>query len=311
MARKSDVRILWLGTPRMSAEVLAALLDRNYRVVGVVAQPDRPAGRGNKSIKAPTKVLAEEREIPVFQPPKIREDYSFVKELEPDLILTLAYGQIIPEGMIEIPRLGCLNFHASLLPKLRGAAPIRRALMNGDAVTGVTLMEMVAKMDAGRMYAKEEVGIDPDDNCTSLTEKLTAACIRIIDEYLPLYLDGKLPGEGQDEGRVTFARKLRPEEEKLDPNEPAAAFLNHVRALSLEPGGYLYLNDKKLKILKAHLTGEKTNAQAGTLSLGRRSLLALQDGLIELDLVQLEGKKAVSGAAFANGHRKLDGILLR
>ena len=213
----------------------------------------------------------------------------------------MAYGQIVPQAVLDVPPYGCLNLHGSLLPKYRGAAPIQRALINGDKTTGITLMEMIDKMDAGRMYAKEEVTID-DDNYSSLCLKLIDAATKVVQDNLYDYFNHKLVGALQDESEVTFADKILPSDEKLDINLNCEQFINFVNGLSFEPGGYVYINDKKLKAHKvlSHL------GELGQLSIKKEVVLSLVDGDIVLDVVQLEGKKRMDGKSFANGNRLLD-----
>ena len=196
---KKDLNLLFMGTPEISAYVFEQMILDGYHFVGLVAQPDHPVGRKGIIEKVPTKVIAEKYNIPVFQPIKIRKDFSFMDNLKVDLVITLAYGQIVPQGFLDIPRFGCLNLHGSLLPKLRGASPVQTALINNEKVTGVTLMEMVAAMDAGRMYGKKEVVIEEDDNATSLFKKISEAAKDLVLELLPKYVDGELEGIPQNE----------------------------------------------------------------------------------------------------------------
>ena len=161
---KSALRIVFMGTPSISSLVLKRMIDEGFNIVGVVAQMDKPVGRKKVIMPVPTKVVALEYNIPVFQPEKIRLDYQFLKEIAPDVVVAIAYGQIVPQEVLDIPKYGCLNLHGSLLPKYRGASPIQTALMNNDDVTGVTLMEMTKEMDAGKMFAKKEVKILPEKN---------------------------------------------------------------------------------------------------------------------------------------------------
>ena len=180
LKEKKDLKLIVMGTPDIAAKVFLNMINDGYHFVGLIAQEDKPVGRKKILEPVPTKKVAEKYNIPVFQPLKIRLDYEFLKELKPDLIITLAYGQIVPQGVLDIPQYGCLNLHGSLLPKYRGASPIQAALINNESVTGVTLMEMTAKMDAGRMYAKEMVAIEPSDNATSLFEKISLAAGNLI-----------------------------------------------------------------------------------------------------------------------------------
>ena len=304
MKKLTEYRIVFMGTPEIAARVFENLINFGLNFVGLIAQEDKPVGRKGILEPVATKVVAQKYNIPVFQPHRIRKEYEFLYDLKPDLILTMAYGQIVPQAVLDVPPYGCLNLHGSLLPKYRGAAPIQRALINGDKTTGITLMEMIDKMDAGRMYAKEEVTID-DDNYSSLCLKLIDAATKVVQDNLYDYFNHKLVGALQDESEVTFADKILPSDEKLDINLNCEQFINFVNGLSFEPGGYVYINDKKLKILKAHKVLSHLG-ELGQLSIKKEVVLSLVDGDIVLDVVQLEGKKRMDGKSFANGNRLLD-----
>ena len=304
MKKLNEYRIVFMGTPEIAARVFENLINFGLNFVGLIAQEDKPVGRKGILEPVATKVVAQKYNIPVFQPHRIRKEYEFLYDLKPDLILTMAYGQIVPQAVLDVPPYGCLNLHGSLLPKYRGAAPIQRALINGDKTTGITLMEMIDKMDAGRMYAKEEVTID-DDNYSSLCLKLIDAATKVVQDNLYDYFNHKLVGALQDESEVTFADKILPSDEKLDINLNCEQFINFVNGLSFEPGGYVYINDKKLKILKAHKVLSHLG-ELGQLSIKKEVVLSLVDGDIVLDVVQLEGKKRMDGKSFANGNRLLD-----
>ena len=298
-----------MGTPEISAYVFAKMIEDGYHFVGLVAQPDHPVGRKGIIEKVPTKVIAEKHNIPVFQPEKIRLDYSFINELKPDLVITLAYGQIVPEGFLNVPRLGCLNLHGSLLPKYRGASPVQSALINNEEVTGVTLMEMVKAMDAGRMYAKKEIRIAEDDNATSLFDKVKIAASELVLESLPLYIEGKLPGEMQNEEEVTFCSTIKPEQEKLDLSLSAKEIVGWIRGLSDEPGAYLYLNNLKLKIYKAIVINDLVDHEIGEILQADKNGLVFQtkDGQISILELQKEGKKRMDYRSFINGNQNLLG----
>ncbi len=311
MKNIQDVRILYMGTPEMSAKVLEALISSGFNIVGVVAQEDQPVGRKAIITEVPTKVVAKAHNIPVYQPHKIRLDYEFVRQINPDLILTMAYGQIVPQGLLDIPSMGALNLHGSLLPKYRGAAPIQRAIINGETETGVTLMEMVDKMDAGKMFGISKCEILPEDNYTSLCEKIVNCCKEICQNLLPKYFNGELKGIEQDESKVTFADKIKPETEKLSLDYSAQEFINYVRGMSEEPGGYVLLDDLKLKIYKASIVDKKLPGQVGTLSIEKNVYLKLKDAVIELKELQLSGKKKMDGKSFANGSKHLDGKIVK
>ena len=311
MISKNEVRILYMGTPEMSAKVLEALILDGFNIIGVIAQEDQPVGRKAVIMDVPTKVIAKKYNIPVYQPHKVREDYEFVKEINPDLILTMAYGQIIPQGLIDIPRLGCLNLHGSILPKFRGAAPIQRAIMEGETETGVTLMEMVDKMDAGKMYGVEKCEILDEDNFTSLSEKIVNCCVKISKELLPKYFNEELPGVEQDESKVTIANKIKPETEKLSLDFSLKQFRNYVRGMSENPGAYVLLDDVKFKILKTEEADVSFQGEIGQLQIDKRVYLKLKDGVVELTEVQLAGKKKMDGRSFANGSKHLNGKIVK
>ena len=310
---KKDARIIFMGTPEISSKVLEGLILDGYKIVAVIAQPDRPTGRKKILTPVPTKVVAEKYNIPVYQPEKIRKDYEFVKELRPDLILTLAYGQIVPQGLLDIPSLGCINLHGSLLPKYRGAAPIQYALLNNEKKTGMTLMRMVKEMDAGEIYATEEVEISEDDNSTSLFNKMGDAALSLSLRVLPLYLEGKLPGTPQDESLVTFAPSIKPEEEKIDLSKTKEEIFGQVRALSDAPGAYLYLNELKLKIYKAKIISDEMVGEVGKIVKADKGGLYLQtkNGLLALLDLQKEGKNRMDYKSFINGNQNILGQKLK
>ena len=304
---KKSTRIIFMGTPSISAKVLEGLISDGYHVVAVIAQPDRPVGRKHILEPVPTKVVANKYNIPVYQPEKIRKDYEFVKELNPDVIVTLAYGQIVPQGLLDIPKQGCINLHGSLLPKYRGAAPIQYALINNETKTGMTLMKMVKEMDAGEMYATEEVEISLEDNATSLFEKMGDAALKLILRTLPDYLDGKLPGIPQDESLVTFAPSIKPEEEKIDLNKSKEEIYGYIRALSEEPGAYLFLENVKYKIYKSDIVSDEIIGEVGEIVKADKNGLFLQakNGILSILVLQKEGKNKMDYKSFVNGNRDL------
>lgn len=309
---KKNLRVLFMGTPDISAYVLKAMVEDGYNIIGVIAQPDKPVGRKGQLEKVPTKVVAESFNIPVYQPLKIRLDYEFVHELKPDVIITLAYGQIVPQGLLDIPAYGCLNLHGSLLPKYRGAAPIQYALINGDKVTGMTLMEMVKAMDAGKMYAKKEVVIDEEDNATSLFIKMGEAAKELILKSLPDYIDGKLIGVEQDESLVSFTPTIKPEQERLSLLYTVNRMLGWIRGLSDHPGAYFLLEKQKFKVFKAKKYSDEVTDEVGKIVIADKRGLVIQcvDGQIALLEVQKEGKKRMDYKSFLNGNQNLLGVKL-
>ena len=302
-----------MGTPDISAYVFEKMIEDGYHFVGLVSQPDHPVGRKGIIEKVPTKVIAEKYNIPVFQPVKIRDDFAFIDDVKPDLVITLAYGQIVPQAFLDKVPMGCLNLHGSLLPKYRGASPIQTALINNEKITGVTLMEMVKAMDAGRMYAKKDVLIEEDDNATSLFNKIKIAASELVLEALPKYINGELVGEIQNEGEVSFCSTIKPEQEKLDLGLTAQQIVGWIRGLSDEPGAYLYLNNLKLKIYKAKVINNLANHEIGEIVQADKNGLAFQakDGQIAILELQKEGKKRMDYKSFINGNQNLLGQKLK
>lgn len=306
-----DYRIVYMGTPEMSAQILERMIKEGFNIVAVIAQEDKPVGRKGLLEPVPTKHIAMQYNIPVYQPHRIRKEYEFVRDLQPDLLLTMAYGQIVPHELLVMPKFGALNLHGSILPSYRGAAPIQRAIMNGEKESGVTLMEMVDEMDAGKMFATSKFAINDDENYTHICEKIVDASIDLVLNALPKYFKGELCGEEQDSDAVTFADKILPENEKLNLDFKCYTFIRYVNALSYEPGAYLLLNDQKFKILKAHQVSNEIKEEIGTLTVEKRVFLQLSDGVIELDEVQLQGKKKMDGKSFANGNKIFNNLKLK
>ena len=306
---KSAVKLVFMGTPEIAAYVFEAMINDGYHFVGLVAQPDHPVGRKGIIEKVPTKIIAEKYNIPVFQPNKIRDDFSFIDDIKPDLVITMAYGQIVPQAFLDKIPLGCLNLHGSLLPKYRGASPIQTALFNNEKVTGVTLMEMVKAMDAGRMYAKKSVDIDEEDNSTSLFNKIKQAAKELVLESLPLYIKGELKGEEQNENEVTFCSIIKPEQEKIDLSLNATQIVGLIKGLSDEPGAYLFINNLKLKIYKAKVVNNIVDHEVGEIvSANKKGLLfQAKDGQIAILELQKEGKKRMDYLSFINGNQNLVG----
>lgn len=302
--KPSDVKVLYMGTPKIAVFPLIGLLEEGFNVVGVLTQADKPTGRNGELTPSPVKKFALKNNIPVYQPNKVRKDYEWAKELGFDIIVCMAYGQLVPMELLEMAPLGAVNFHGSLLPKYRGSAPMQRALMNGDEFTGVSLMEMVKEMDAGCVYAKEIIDLKEINCYTDLIEKMGMTAYEMVKKYVLKRANGLLPAVEQDKNLVTYADKIKPEEEHIPLDLTAVETINYIRGLSKEPGAYLYLGDKKIKIYKASLHSNETGHAVGEIVQNKKNLLLqLKDGVISLDEVQLEGKKAMAGNAFLNGAR--------
>ena len=241
-------RVVFMGTPDFSVPVLETIIKDGYEVVGVVTQPDRPVGRKRLLTPTPVKQKALEHGIPVFQPEKIREDYQTVLDWNPDLIITAAFGQIIPKVLLDAPKFGCINVHASLLPKYRGGAPIHQAIIDGEAETGVTIMYMDVKMDTGDMISKVVVPIGEKDHTGSMFEKLSEAGAKLLSQTLPELLAGRLVATPQNHEEATFAFNIKRENERMDWSKPARVLYNQVRGLHPWPVAFTQLDDLTVKV---------------------------------------------------------------
>lgn len=305
-------RILFFGTPHFAAVGLKALLDRNLVTVGcVVTQPDKPAGRGNESRPSPVKELALAAGIPVYQPRSLRKALpDFFGAIAPhgpfDLGVVIAFGQILPTEVLSTPLLGCLNVHASLLPRWRGAAPIQRALMAGDERTGVCLMKMDAGLDTGAVYSRAECAIPPGTTCGELHDKLASLGAELLIRDIPAILQGSLPAEPQPSEGVTYAHKITNDEALLDWRETAEQLERKIRALSPVPGAYTTLHGKRFKIFRAALAELPTPLPPGSvlpsvagvapelrIACGRGALVVLE--------AQMEGKRRLSAEELLRG----------
>lgn len=296
------VRTVFMGTPMIAKTLLENILHAGISIDLVVTQPDRKVGRKQQIVYSPVKECALEHEIPVFQPQRIKEDFDPILQLKPDLIITCAYGQLVPEEILKAPRFGCVNLHGSLLPKYRGAAPIQRAVWNQDQESGMSLMKMVSKMDAGPVFSTEKIILDEEETTTSLFEKMADAASRLlIRDFDKICREDACYNE-QDEALVTYAQKISKEDEKIDLSRSDSEIFAQIRALSLEPGGYVIVNQRKFKILEAHYhveTIDKPFCFIGKYKNGYG--LSLHHGVLEIIRCQMEGKPVVSGADFANG----------
>lgn len=305
--KMQEKRIVFLGTPSFAACVLEGLIHANYSIIAVITQPDKLIGRKKILKPTPVKEVALKYNIPVYQPISLKKDYSFLKEMEFEMLITAAYGQILPHEVLELAKINNINVHGSLLPRYRGGAPIQRAIINGEKKTGVTIMEMVDKMDAGKMYAKEEVDIDLEMNTTELFEKLQYVGRDLLLKVLPQLMNNELKGESQNEQEVTYAWNIKREEEKIDFSLSTLQVHNLIRGLSLTPGAYCLYKGKELKIYKAKIVQlVEDNALIGTLKLENKNrlLVRCKDGYLEILQVQLEGKQKMDVPSFLNGCNK-------
>ena len=295
-------KIIFMGTTEFAGGILKSLLINGYNVIGVVCQPDKPVGRKKNLEFSFTKKVALENNIDIFQPFNIKEDNEWLVNKEPDLIITCAYGQIVPQKVLDLPPLGCINVHGSLLPKLRGAAPIQYAILNDLKVTGVTIMKMVKKMDAGDIFAKKEVVITNTDTGDSLFKKMEEAAALLLIDTLDDYIDGKLSGEKQDEESVSFAPSIKREEEIINWNDTRRNIYNKIRALNSVPGAYTLLEDLSIKVFSSEEIYKEYIGECGEIVeiLKDRIVVKVKDGAISICEVQPSGKKRMSVRDFLN-----------
>lgn len=306
-----DYKIVFLGTPDISATLLEKMINYGFNISLVVTQCDKPTGRNKKIEESPVSKIAKKYNIDVIKPIKLNKDYSKIEEIKPDLLLTYAYGQIISTTVLSLSKFKPLNLHASILPKYRGASPIQTCLLNGDKETGISLMEMEKGMDTGKVYAINKLDIKEDDNYTSLKERLTKLAFDMVKNYLPLYFENKMIGVKQNEEEATFTKMIKKEDEHLNINDDSSSFINKVRALSLTPGSYLFLNDEIIKIYKAtYINNSKLTDIGKILKYQKKLVLQLKDGIISLDLIQRQGKKMMSGIDYLNGIKNIDEVIL-
>lgn len=299
-------RIVYMGTPVFSQYIFEKLILAGYNIVALVSQPDRPVGRKRIITATPTKEIALKYNIPVFQPEKIKDEYEFIKDLKPDIIITCAYGQFVPQGLLDIPPYGCLNIHASLLPKLRGGAPIQHALIDGYNKTGVTLMEMIKKMDAGRMYAKVETDITDEDTYDTLHERLKLLGAELILNNLDLYFEGKLEGIPQDENEVTISPNISKEEEHIDFTKTTREVFNMIRGLSSIPGANFIYNNEVVKVYRSRIGDKNYSKEPGEIvNISKDSIdIKTGDAVVEITEIQLQGKTRIKVKDYLNGNNK-------
>lgn len=305
------MKIIFMGTPDFAVPSLEALNEK-YEVVLVVSQPAKPEGRKGILKNPPVALKALELGIQLFQPEHIKNEYEYFKNIQADMIVTAAYGQFIPTKILNLYK-KCINVHGSLLPHHRGGAPIQRAIINGDKKTGVTIMEMVKKMDAGRMYVSSEIPILDSDNNSSLFEKLAIIGKNLLMENIEDIYNGKNEGIMQNEEEATISPNIAPEEEKINFNIDARKVFNLIRGLSDEPGAYCEYNGQRIKIYKASIEKNDSDASPGTIINIKKSLVVKckTDAISILEL-QIPGKKRMNVKDFLNGQKllKLNDIII-
>lgn len=304
-----DLRVIFMGTPDFCVPILEALHE-NYNVLAVVTQPDKEIGRKREIVFSPIKKKANELNLKVLQPIKIKEEYQEIIDLNPDIIITCAYGQIIPEIILNNPKYGCINVHASLLPKLRGGAPIHKSIIYGYEKTGITIMYMDKGMDTGDIISKEEVIIEENDTAESLHDKLQKISVPLLLNTIPSIINGTNKREKQNEEEVTYAYNVSREEEHVLFNKTSKEIYNQIRGLNSWPGAYAFLDDKNIKLWTSIITNNKYDKLPGTIvNIDKNGLeVVTSDGSILISELQLPGKKKMFVKDFINGIKKEDYI---
>ncbi len=301
-----DLKVVFMGTPEFSLNVLHSLI-LNTNVIGVVTQPDKIVGKDKKLSFPPVKKMAIEHNVLVLQPVKIRKEYQQILDLKPDIIITCAYGQIIPEEILNYPKFGCINVHASLLPKLRGGSPLHHALIDGYNETGITIMYMDKGMDTGDIIKQSKISIQDSDNVGSIHDKLSILGSELLLSTLPSILDGTNERIKQDNSKATICHNITHEEEQIDFNKTGREVFNQVRGMNPFPVSYFVLEDRIYKVYEVsyeetnkysnYLNGEIVYQDKNTLS------IKVNDGIINLLDIKKEGKKRMSIKEFLNGEK--------
>ena len=300
---EKELRVVFMGTPGFSVPVLDALI-KNYNVKAVVTQPDKQVGRSGKIAKPPVKILAEDNNILVIQLAKIKEQYEEIIDLDPDLIVTCAYGQILPKELLDYPRLGCINVHASLLPKLRGGAPIHRAIIEGHSKSGVTIMYMAPGMDDGDIISQKEIEIKDTDTASILHDKLSKLGSELLIETLPSIINGTNERIPQDESEVTYAPIIKAVDEKIDFSKTTKEVYNQIRGLNSFPGAYFMLEGKRFKVWESIIKDEyfQGSLDGEIVKIYKEGIgVKTHNGVIVLTVIQPEGKSRMKASDYLNG----------
>jgi len=307
------MRIVFMGTPQFAVPSLTRLIEAGYNIVAVVTQPDRPQGRKKVLTPTPVKEAAAKLDIPVLQPEKMRspEAIEQLAAYEPDLIVTAAYGQILPKAVLELPKHGCINVHGSLLPQYRGGAPIQRSIINGESETGVTIMYMAEGLDTGDMISRVAVAITDEDNAGTIFNKLSDEGAQLLLETLPPLINGELTAIPQNNAEATYAPNLTRADEHIDWSKSAREIFNQIRGLSPMAGGYTYLNQEVFKIWssKPLLANGQRQEAIGTITAATSEGITVQtgDGYLLLTEIQPSGKRKMNAADWLQGARAIVG----
>ena len=304
-----NINVIFMGTPEFCVPILDFLI-KDYNVIAVVTQPDKEVGRKHEIIYSPIKKKALEHNIKVIQPIKIKEEYKEIIDLNPDIIITCAYGQIIPEVILDFPKYGCINVHASLLPNLRGGAPIHKAIINGYDKTGITIMYMDKTMDTGDMISKVEVNIYDDDTAESLHDRLMKVSVPLLKETLPSIINGTNKRQKQNNSLATYAYNVSRQEEYVNFNRSSKEIYNQIRGLYSWPGAYGILDGNNIKLWACKISGDKYDQDPGTIiNIDKTGIeVTTCDGSVLITELQVPGKRKMNVKDFINGIKKEDYI---
>ena len=309
------MKVIFMGTPDFSVGTLEALAEAGHEVVLAVTQPDKPKGRGGKMQYTPVKEAALARDIPVYQPKKIREPECIeeLKKYNADIMVVIAFGQILPKEILQMTPYGCINVHASLLPKYRGAAPIQWAVIDGEKVSGVTTMQMNEGLDTGDMILKTEIPLDPKETGGSLHDKLAEAGAKLCVETLKCLEDKTATWEPQGESTTAYAKMLDKNLGNINWNDPAVQIERLIRGLNPWPSAYTHWNDKVIKLWQADVVEDNTNQEAGTIVKVEKDSFYVQtgEGLLKIEELQLQGKKRMDAGTFLRGNHLEYGEILK
>lgn len=304
----NPLRIIFAGTPEFAAHHLTTLIENGYNIVGVLTQPDRPAGRGNKLTASAVKSVALQHNLPIFQPISLRDEQNQLQlaTFNADLMIVVAYGLILPQAVLDIPRLGCINVHGSLLPRWRGAAPIQRALWAGDLQTGITIMQMDAGLDTGNMICKASCDISTTDTSATLYDKLAILGPQTLLHALQQIENNNYKTQPQDEHDASYAKKLSKEEAKLDWQLSAQQLERCIRAFNPWPVSYFSIDNNLIKVWQANVINETTNALPGTIvNTGKSGIqIATGQGILNITQLQPAGKKPMSAQDLLNSRKE-------
>jgi methionyl-tRNA formyltransferase len=304
----TNPRIVFMGSPEFALPALRRLA-AEYPISGVVTQPDRPAGRGRQPKAPPVKLLAERLQLPVIQPERLKtpDAMAQLQAWQPELIVVAAFGQILRPAVLDLPPLGCINIHGSLLPRWRGAAPVQAAILNGDMTTGVTIMRMDTGVDTGPLLSQRSLPILPDDTAGSLGQRMAELGADLLLETLPAYLDGCCIPQAQDDSRATYAPMIKKEDGELDFSQPAESLARRVRAFNPWPGASMSWQGQALKIQAARAVQGSSRQPGRRLIENGQPAVETSDGVLVLEVVQPAGKKPMPGQDFLRGARQWAG----